>query len=122
MPATAQLNVRLDPELKKAGDRVLATHGLTPSQAIRSLYQSLTRNETQTLKLLHDDEGSSERKAERERKLKLHRDFHNELKKQYEALGIPYGVPHPSDWPSDKELLEEAIMERLREKDARSCV
>lgn len=44
--ATAQLNVRIDPVLKKSGDSVLARHKLTPSDAVRALWDYLARNQT----------------------------------------------------------------------------
>lgn len=40
MPAaTAQINVRLDAELKRNGDAALSASGMTPSQAVRSLWE-----------------------------------------------------------------------------------
>ena len=41
MEAT-QMNVRLDRELKRAGDAVLAGHGYTPSCAVRALWEYLS--------------------------------------------------------------------------------
>ncbi len=37
-----QMNVRLDRELKRAGDAVLAGHGYTPSCAVRALWEYLS--------------------------------------------------------------------------------
>lgn len=39
-----QMNVRMDRQLKDAGDAVLAQIGMTPSQAVRELWQYLTEN------------------------------------------------------------------------------
>lgn len=39
-----QMNVRIDRQLKEAGDAVLAHIGMTPSQAVRGLWQYLTEN------------------------------------------------------------------------------
>lgn len=39
-----QMNVRMDRQLKEAGDAVLAHIGMTPSQAVRELWQYLTEN------------------------------------------------------------------------------
>lgn len=41
---SAQMNVRMDRQLKEAGDAVLASLGMTPSQAVRELWQYLTEN------------------------------------------------------------------------------
>ena len=42
--ATAQINVRLNPELKQRGDEALLGAGLSPSQAIRALWELVARN------------------------------------------------------------------------------
>lgn len=38
---SVQMNVRLDRQLKEAGDAVLASLGMTPSQAVRELWEYL---------------------------------------------------------------------------------
>lgn len=43
--AAAQLNVRIDPALKKSGDSVLARNKITPSEAVRALWDYLTRHQ-----------------------------------------------------------------------------
>lgn len=40
-PASAQMNVRINAALKEQGDAVLARNGITPSQAVRSLWAYL---------------------------------------------------------------------------------
>lgn len=42
---SAQMNVRMDRQLKEAGDAVLASLGMTPSQAVRALWEYLVINE-----------------------------------------------------------------------------
>lgn len=37
--ASAQINVRLDADLKRSGDAALSSAGITPSQAVRALWQ-----------------------------------------------------------------------------------
>lgn len=41
--ATAQVNVRINAKLKEEGDRALASAGLTPSKAVRSLWELAAR-------------------------------------------------------------------------------
>lgn len=41
--ATAQINVRLDRALKEAGDAELARLGISPSQAVRALWEKLSQ-------------------------------------------------------------------------------
>ncbi|MDO4798671.1 MAG: hypothetical protein Q4A01_11715 [Coriobacteriales bacterium] len=43
MPAMAQLNVRMEPQLKAAGDEVLARLGITPTQFVRALWMKVSR-------------------------------------------------------------------------------
>ena len=43
MGATAQLNVRMDPALKAAGDAGLADIGFSPSEAVRALWMLAAR-------------------------------------------------------------------------------
>lgn len=42
--ATSQINVRIDAELKQAGDEALAAAGLTPTQAVRALWALAKRH------------------------------------------------------------------------------
>ena len=37
----AQLNVRMDPELKAAGDSVLDLYGISPSEVVRALWEKI---------------------------------------------------------------------------------
>lgn len=41
LSATTQLNVRLNRDVKAVGDRALTSAGITPSQAVRSLWERL---------------------------------------------------------------------------------
>lgn len=45
MTTTAQLNVRLQPELKAAGDSVLELYGISPSELIRTLWEKISHGE-----------------------------------------------------------------------------
>ena len=51
MAKTAIINARIEPELKKAGNEVLATIGLTPSAAISLLYKAIVRDQGLPLNL-----------------------------------------------------------------------
>lgn len=53
---SAQMNVRLDYQLKEAGDAVLASLGMTPSQAVRELWQYLTENGCMPIAKKNNDE------------------------------------------------------------------
>ena len=41
--ASSQLNVRIDSDLKRAGDAVFTSIGLSPSQAVRALWELAAR-------------------------------------------------------------------------------
>ena len=51
-----QMNVRIDRQLKEAGDAVLTHIGMTPSQAVRELWQYLTENGHMPVAKKNDDE------------------------------------------------------------------
>lgn len=53
---SSQMNVRLDSQLKEAGDAVLASLGMTPSQAVRELWQYLTENGHMPIAKRNNDE------------------------------------------------------------------
>lgn len=118
MEATAQLNVRIDPQLKTEGDRILAEHGLTPSRAIRSLYRSLTsggeRAEKAIEAIVEPDPHEQERRAEAERKLRSVREVQSMITAFRSEAGIAdLAIP----LLDDKTLLEEAIVSHYRDKE-----
>ena len=39
MSLTAQVNARIDPELKRSGDKGLAAAGISPTEGVRALYE-----------------------------------------------------------------------------------
>ena len=45
MATMAQLNVRLRPELKAAGDSVLELYGISPSELVRTLWEKISHGE-----------------------------------------------------------------------------
>lgn len=51
-----QMNVRIDRQLKEAGDAVLTHIGMTPSQAVRELWQYLTENGHMPIAKRNNDE------------------------------------------------------------------
>lgn len=55
-----QMNVRIDRQLKEAGDAVLAHIGMTPSQAVRELWQYLTENGRMPIAKRNNDEVPSD--------------------------------------------------------------
>lgn len=70
-----QLNTRIDKELKRNGDAVFARHGLTPSEAVRALWEYAAKNQDLP-PFMQNDAGSIARNSnpELERKLLLARD------------------------------------------------
>lgn len=119
MEATAQLNVRIEPELKKTGDRVLAEHGLTPSQAIRALYRKLAGEQKQVEEafavIANSVPDEDARRVECERKVQSIRDVQKAINDFQKTYGI---TEHQADMSSDKELLEKAIVEHYRKEDS----
>lgn len=69
--AQAQINVRIDPEVKAAGDRVIESLGLSTSEVVRMLWSKLAQGEQEGQKVLAclSQEPATERKKEVDRKL-----------------------------------------------------
>ena len=104
-----QMNVRIDRQLKEAGDTVLAHIGMTPSQAVRALWEYLVINERMPSK-----EGSAEILSD---------EANQRFVESRAAQGshiirdacLKYGIPVP-DLSSDyDDLYEEAMAERYPE-------
>lgn len=110
MAATAQLNVRLDPELKKAGDEALASIGLTPSQAIRALWERAAERGEGLEKV---EALATDAPSQNERPKNGIGEFCKALDEHLEALGIDMSKPSGL---SDDELMELAYIDLLQER------
>ena len=114
MAATAQINARIDADCKTLGDAGLAAAGLSPSQAIRALWELAGRNvdapETIIAALLPDRQKQREadKQAQRAQHAQLIAQGPNIMRDAYAAGGIT-GVPNAS--LSFSELKEAAAME-----------
>lgn len=104
--AAAQVNVRMDRALKEAGDTSLAEVGLSPSDAVRALWEVMAqRGETreQLLSSLGVINARDDRQEKRERR----RELVNRIAARYEGLGK--GGIDPASLPA----LEEDDWEEL---------
>ncbi len=104
-----QMNVRIDRQLKEAGDTVLAHVGMTPSQAVRALWEYLVINERMPSK-----EGSAE----------ILSDEANQRFVESRAVQgshiirdscLKYGIPIPDFSGDYDDLYEEAMADRYPE-------
>ena len=74
--ASSQLNVRIDSDLKRAGDAVFTSIGLSPSQAVRALWELAAnhKDEPERLRAVlfpHEEIYVAAHDKEKARKLKL---------------------------------------------------
>lgn len=73
--ATAQVNARIDPALKRLGDEGLASAGLSPTEGVRALYELAAKCADSPARLLSalfpDAKAEKDRAAEAERARKL---------------------------------------------------
>ncbi len=106
---SVQMNVRMDRQLKEAGDAVLASLGMTPSQAVRALWEYLVINERMPSK-----EGSAEIPSD---------EANQRFVESRAAQGshiirdscLKYGIPIPEFSGDYDDLYEEAMAERYPE-------
>lgn len=117
---TQQMNIRIDSTLKAEGDSVFASLGMSPSEAVRALYEAAVRYryDVAKLRLLLTVEG--EQKAVdpdvENPKLKLAREGREIVEKARKRLGISEEAMREVAKIPDRELLEEALYERLVER------
>lgn len=114
----AQMNFRIDAELKKRGDERFARLGVTPSDAMRRLYECAARYDDESeevLALLLKPEGLTPQE-EGEQRAQAVDDFLASLQAQREAMGIPSGTP--TSYPTTNAEIMECVVEELMEKAA----
>ena len=118
MEATVQLNARMKESLKKSGDEALALIGLSPTQAVRALWERASRRgkdleEVEAL-LCGVDESATRAQSNNDERLA---ESWSVVEKTLASFGVDYNsLERPKDMPSDEELLEEALYERMVEK------
>ncbi len=127
MEAVQQMNVRIPAELKREGDRRLSEMGLTPSQAVRRLYEFVVRNPRERVQeVLETPEETEEQARERVRRLGTLAEFEDwraeMLCRIYESDKPPTPSPEEAKRRTEffdrdyKELLFEALEERYAER------
>ena len=117
MEATVQLNARMNRELKKAGDEALARIGLSPTEAVRALWAKAAKRGAdleEVAELLAPVEA-----AEEKHKLDTDNPFAETWEMMddlYRQVGADPRQTRSQDEINDKELLEEALYERMAER------
>lgn len=116
MAATTQLNARLDCDLKASGDEALLLIGLSPTQAVRALWEKAAKrgNDLEQVAALLSPEARKPEQSGQSRADEVVRSGWAFMDEAYKSLGInPDAV---SDLPNDKEMLENALYEKLVER------
>lgn len=128
MGTSTQMNFRIDASLKAEGDAALLGAGVTPSEAVRSLWRFASRHSTQPREIRHaleldDPSSSADQEREARRKIATLRRGRDGLREGYAQLGIPYVCPQKDKVPSGNtgeqslsELRELALLDRQMEK------
>ena len=116
---TAQINVRIDAGLKGRGDAALAAAGLTPSQAVRALWELAESHAAEPESILRAImpgkacAAEGERAARRKRREEAFARGPRIAEEAYRAAGLSW--PAYEDAPSYDELRERAYEERYGE-------
>lgn len=112
--AQGQVNVRMNAEVKEAGDAALAEVGLSPSEAVRALWEAVgARGEVRervlaALGMTHADAAREERRARR-------MDLVNRMAARYASLGGASGTD-PAALPAlDEEAWDDLAWEDYAE-------
>ena len=115
---TAQINVRLDRELKEAGDRGLARRGISPSQAVRALWRVVGTDDKASQKAcdvllgLGADDVPSEAERQRFEALDSFENSRSAFLRKLASVGVDFSLCAPM---TEEEVLE-ARYEYLLEK------
>lgn len=114
----AQVNARIDANLKAVGDAALANAGLTPTKAIRAMWQRFAELKDRPEKIRelvesHDALAPAER-AEQERRLNLAKEGSMIVSRSLAERGVV--MPEGFEELSYEELREQVLLERLRER------
>lgn len=116
-----QMNVRIDSHLKEEGDRIFASIGLSPSQAVRALYTAAAKHryDTSALKefLLSENTDESPEKDSVNPRISITREGRATMQKFIQELQISKQALAQCAALSDEELLEEAFVERMTERE-----
>ena len=122
---TVQMNVRIDATKKEAGDNAFAHIGLTPSQAVRALWEFAARNGNDPAALrtmiaeLEGEQEDEEALSEKERRLKTLHEGWALMDNFRKERGLVCDIPEDDDerMAYYDELREEAYWERLEERE-----
>lgn len=115
MDATIQLNARMSRSLKEAGDEALALIGLSPTQAVRALWEKAARRgeDLEEVAALLCERGEPQA-GDASRPDEALLTSWTLVEDMLASRGLRYA---PSgDAPNDREMLEQARYERLAER------
>lgn len=117
MGIALQMNVRIDDELKAAGDSALAEAGYTPSCAVRLLWQRVSdmQGRPEQIVDLLDPRRQTGVEADRMRRRAAIERGRHLCDGFLLEHGVDPGVPRDG-LPNDAELREEAFLERWAER------
>ena len=116
---TAQINARIDSNLKESGDRSLASVGYTPTKAIRRLWEFASRNahDRRKLRALFDElEGGQSQTASADaaqQRMERVKEGPLIFERALQEMGIE---DHAMSGLSEDELLAQAYQEKWEER------
>ena len=114
----AQVNARIDASLKTAGDVALAKAGLTPTKAIRAMWQRFAELKDRPEKIRELVESrdvlAPAERAEQERRLNLAKEGSMIVSRSLAERGVV--MPEGFEELSYEELREQVLLERLHER------
>lgn len=117
--ATAQINARIDADVKALGDQALRNIGYSPTRIIRTVWEFAGRNVNDRAALrswvesLEDEATRAQRIADQEAWERKLAEGPKIIERAYREMGIEN--PRPLNI-SYKELLEEALVEKMMER------
>lgn len=112
----AQMNFRIDAEVKRRGDERFASLGCTPSHAMRRLYECAARYDEESERVLRtliepDDSSKDTLASQREKSIY---EFQESLAGRYRSLGlVPGTCPHVMSDVALRDMLYDELEEKM---------
>lgn len=113
--ATVQMNVRMPAELKAQGDAALASEGVSPSAAVRAVWEKAARRGGDLAELMNLFRPKSSIEKMAGGFGNPFEEVSQEISSKMLSLGIDFSSPNSCDL-SDAELLEMAYYDKARER------
>ncbi len=113
--ATVQMNVRMPAELKAQGDAALASEGVSPSAAVRAVWEKAARRGADLAELMTLFRPQNVVEKAQNGFSSPFEEVSRQISDKMLSLGVDFSKPNDHDL-SDSELIEMAYYDKMQER------